>query len=128
MAINSKSEYLSRNDSNALTNTNSVHDSPRVAVNRKYPNSSVSQSAGSLIIHLHKQDQPDQHTHTSNLNLIKEKETEEDIDYKLDKHFPIKGKEYNKENRDVDDSPRKKDQASKKIANFIKNSIEKKLQ
>lgn len=126
MAINSKSEYLSRNESNSL------QDSPRVPITnmiKKKPISNVSQSAGSLIIHLHKLDNQGDTNSNMNLNLIKEKDTEDEIDQKLDKHFPIKEKEAGiNQSNNAAESPKKKDYAIKKIANFIKNSIEKKIQ
>jgi len=44
-----------------------------------------------------------------NLNLIKEKDTEDEIDQKLDKHFPIKEKEAGINYSNNAESPKKKD-------------------
>lgn len=78
-----------------------------------------------MIIHLHSKDQP-----FLSMNTNKTEIKEEDFEASIDKHFPINSKE-NKENT-IDDSnsisPRKLESASKKVANFIKQSIEKKIQ
>lgn len=89
-------------------------------MSERYPNSNIKHSNGSMIIHLHNKD-------TANFAIKNNPIIEEDFEESMDKHFPIVAKDNNENIADESPLPQKLN-ADNKVANFIKNSIKKKIQ
>jgi len=129
MAI--KDKDLARKDSLSIINQSTSDTSKYLQeMSERYPNSNIKSSAGSMIIHLHSKDQ--NILTVNNLNKNSKDIKEADFEECMEKHFPAQKKE-NKENTentaDESTTPNKAaNAASERVANFIKNSIKKKIQ
>lgn len=127
MAIKDK-EFLSKKDSLSLIKEGTLDTSKYLQEqSERYPNN-IKSSAGSMIIHLHSKDQ--NILMVNNLNKNCNGIKEEDFEESMDKHFPKKeNKENNENTADELSTPSKAAAAaSERVANFIKNSIKKKIQ